>query len=749
MNALKLTAHKHLTAWTILAGLLWPLSGCGARASTMALHATDPAEARAWNALRPGERIAIFDGKGSCPVVVAPTVSALNRAAEPLSKQPWATSAAVFTVRTSMMMAPQGDSPGSVVMQLTPTQGPAFAMRWTPDGNNSCVWPYSPPVGEALALVGKKLVFAPWKAGCTRIEAAGTSPDGVLIESEAGQVVQLEGVELGSASASKLRSWNSEAPVAVWFKANRGTLHLRQDTVQTCFAEQGEPSAVPPQDPTARLRTDASRCTSDEVDGKRHVACSTSLGVWEGQVDHQAVSLRLVRRTLGPLHLVEGRPVSGGRFARTVVGVRMASPGHAREQTLYTSMSPAIAAVLSGDDGLVRVAAAGDPSVTLPVGVAIKELQIGELQTREEKQQSEYESHKETRPNPDKPKAEAEVESARDGVQQAREDFKRRKEEEKEQHAACMSACGEINDSKARNVCKAGCGVLRIVTADDASEVKEARNRLRQAERELATTPDTVQVPIMAKWDYTRKLYSRSIVATLELEIGFRSSTRRDTIKVTNTVTDYDVDDDPKHNVKGHRADRALLNNPDNQLPAVAKGLSTELGRALRAAVNQEMQESAMRTFAEAGGEAPHPEYHAVDAMAHGAAGKRLRKALQRGVAEPKPNGNVVLPSAAVELGASDCLLAVAVSEGSTSASLRLATAHGGHADLRGNSFAVVEACGADLAGGSGTIGELVLSASEPAKVRWALYRVVLREQPEPSALVPRMPEPANPVGAR
>lgn len=715
---------RRVACGALLAGWAFVPTGCGARASTVAGYLADPSQAKAWNALRAGEKIVVFDPQGNCPVVVAPTVKGLDGSTEPISRQPWGGSAAVFTIQKSTLQQSSG-SQGSLVLQLVGADGHPLAMRWTPNGKPSCVWPYAAAVDEALPLVGQKKVFAPWKDECTWIEAAGMSPDAVLIESEPGQVVQLDGVELGSANATQLRSWTWQEPVVIWFRANRGTLHVRGDTLRTCFADPGDPSASAPNDPMTRIRTDPSRCSTDELDGKKHVVCTTSLGVWEGIADNQAVSLRFVRRTLGNLHLLDGRPVTGGRFAKTVVGVQMAAPAHERERLLYASMDRAVTSVLSGDDGLVRVAPVGDPSVTLVVAAAVKDLKLGELEVREEKQQSEYEDHKETRPNSDKPKAQAAVELARRQLQQAREDFERRKEQEKQDHETCMNGCNTLTDTSARNGCQIGCGVLSMITAESDATVVAASTKLSEAEQTLAQTPDTVEVPIMAMWDYTKKVYARAISATLEMDIGFQSGPKHSSARLSDAVTDYEVDEDPRHNVKGHSPNRDIIDRPESLLPLIAERLSMHLGKELRAAINKEMQEAAMRSFVESGGEKPKPEYEAVDAMAFEAVGKRLRRAFQRGVATIKPGEPVPLPSAAIELGPRDCLLAVAVSEESTSAAIRLSTSSGTHADLRGKSFALVEVCGSEIQGGAG-LGAIVLSANEETRVRWGLYNLAL-----------------------
>jgi hypothetical protein len=698
--------------------------GCMASARLYANHAATESEANAWRALQAGQKIVVFDPAGTCNVLVAPAIGALDSSGEPLGKQPWAKAASVFQIALSKVSGATASAPGHVDLDVVGGDGTKQALRYVLDGAPGCLWPFQPSMGEALAQVGRKKVFTPWKDECSHLEAAGTSPDSALVESEPPLHVELEAMELGSASAQTLMKWKWQEPVVPWFRAHKGTLHLRADTVNHCFSDPGDPAASLPSDVMTLLRTGRERCHTSTLGTSNHLECRTSLAVWEGVANNSALSLHLVRRTLGPLHLLDGKPVTGGRFARTVVSVQFARPQNDKEIRLYEAMGQVVSKVVSGDDGMVRVAPVRDPTVTFDVSLAVHDLVLGELDKKVTKETSRYEDHKETRPNPDKPKAELEVQKAQDGLQAAQEDFARRKQQEQQNHETCINGCNVISDANQQNGCRIGCGVVSMITAESDATVRAARSRLSAAQTALQDTPATIEVPIMADWTYDKTTYSRSVSAILEMEVGFKAGPRKSTARLSDTVTDFEVDEDSRHAVQGHKPDRNLLDHPDSLLPLIAERVSAKLGTDLRAAINQEMQESALRAFTEAGGEAPKAEYASVDAMAFDAVGSRLRKAFQRGTTTVQPGAPLPLPSAAIELGPEDCLLAVVVAEQPTTATLSLITPNRSHADLRGKSFALVEACRDELASSTPSLGELHLSATEAVKARWGLYKV-------------------------
>lgn len=700
---------------------------CTASTREHAANARDDQQTKAWEALGPGQRIVVFDPSKSCNAVVAPDVRRLDTEPQSVAGQPWAKGLAIFRILNSSVSSGGADAALAVTLRLAGTQGETLALRFTPGSAGSCIWPYRPEVDDLSARVGSKLVFAPWLPACTRLAVAGTSPDAQLLNADPGVTITLEALELGAAVPSALVDWKWQEPVVPWFRANGGTLHVRADTISQCFAQPGDPSASPPQDALALIRTDVSRCTTDSENGEKHVACRTSLGVWEGIANDKEVDLRLVRRTVGALHILGGHPVTGDRFARTVVAVTLGTPSQERERRLYGAMQASLARVLSGASGLIRVATAGDPAVTLTVSAAVRNLVVGELERKTVTATSQYEDHKEPRPNPDKPKVQAEVESARTALEAATESFAQRKREEEQNRQGCLDACDTQTDANLAAACRAGCALGSAITAESDTQVVAAREKLVAAQTKLGQTPDTIEVPVMQDWSYEKTVYSRSVSAALDLELGFKSGVVRDTQQLSDFVTDEEVTADDRHHVVGHAPDRDMIDRPESLLPRIGEKLAAQLATALQSAIDKEMQEAALRAFEAAGVEAGDPAYRRVDAMAFDAVGKRLRRAVQRGQSTVEPGVSSALPSAALELGPDDCILAVAVSEGDAAGALSLATPNQSHGDLRGQSFALVEVCRGEL---GDSRAELSLASSKRTTVRWGLYKVSQRASP-------------------
>src|SRR5579872_6312353 len=140
---------------------------------------------------------------------------------------------------------------------------------------------------DALRMVGQQLVYAPTSPGCIAVEAAGRSPDAAFIDGDPTAGYAIEAAEIGPASAQKLATWDASGKQALWLRTSKGALHVRIDTAKTCFA-QAAPGAP---DVLTLVRMPRERC---EVD-KNHVACRSSLGVWEGVASNSAVSIQLVR----------------------------------------------------------------------------------------------------------------------------------------------------------------------------------------------------------------------------------------------------------------------------------------------------------------------------------------------------------------------------------------------------------------------------------------------------------------------
>ena len=527
----------------------------------------------------------------------------------------------------------------------------------------------------------------------------------------------MEAVEIGPASAQALLTWDTHVPSAVWLRTSRGPLHVRADVVQSCFAP-----AAPPPEAFGLIRTPVGRC---EVDHKL-TTCMSSLGAWEGAVSNTAVSLRMVRRTLGVFHLLEGVPVQSGRFARSVVAVEMAKPHNARETTLYATMQQAVQAALSSGDGSVRAVPPSDPDATLRISVALHNLVIGDLAQHTSTEQTTYEDHKETRPNPEKDKARAAVATANANLQAAIADFQNRQEAAKQAHETCLAGCAAFGGMGAA-ACRTGCGVggvLLTAVVDSDPAVQQAHEAVNQATNTEAATPLTIEVPIMLPWSYKKTSYQRSVSVALDVDAKFPSGPRHWSKPLATSVDDYEVAGDARHNVTGHAVARDIIDRPDSLLPLIGRLIVEELATRVRGGINQEREERAIKTLEASGHEVARPENRAVDAAAFDIAGDRIERVAQHGTADLGASGAFAVPA---EAAAPSCLLVVGAAE-DPEAHLKLTTADGSHADLRGGSVAVIEVCPGEPGGTSPP--KVELSSSKAVQARWGVYLVSPEKRP-------------------
>lgn len=698
-------------------------SACGgATLRQYASYAGTDEDAKAWSQLRPGERVALFDGAKRCKATVADTVGTLDNG-QALGETDWGRDVTVWTVRSARVtddgVDENGEAPsagtmqGSLVLTLERADGKQQALRYAMGQRPGCMWRATQAFDDARGLVGKRLAYTPSAQGCVHIEAAGASPDAAFVDGDPTAAFSMDALEIGPASAQKFAGWDGTGPSAVWLRANGGSLHVRIDTVRTCFVDAAAAKAADP--PVLALaRTSLDRCEVDHA----LVTCRSSLGVWEGVSTNSAVSLRMVRRTLGALHLLDGKPVTSGKFARTVVAVDMAKAHDARETALYAAMQQAVQQVLSGGDGGVRAVLPGDPDTTLPISVAVHDLVISDLVTRTSTEQSQYEDHKETQANPEKAKAQAAVGDAQQQVEQAIQGYNQRKQAEAQAHDVCISGCNNITDANWRNTCLTGCNVASTVAdiVDNDSDVQAARNKLTQAQSTLSSTPDTIQVPIMMPWNYKKTTYQRGVSATLEVEAKFAAGPQHWTTPLSTSVDDYEVAGDSRHNVTAHAAAREFIDRPDSLIPRIAQLVAAQLAKQVRAGINRERQERAVAAFEQAGHEAARPENAAVDAAAYDLVGARIQKSIQHGGADV-PAGE---PGFAIQAPApgTSCVLAVAVAD-DPDVGLTLQTEDGSHADRRGRSTVAIELCPGELASPNPVIH---LASAKPVHARWGVF---------------------------
>lgn len=688
----------------------------------------------AWDSLSVGKRVVFQPGHPSCGVTRASSLEDLRKGQMLVPAHPANAKPELLTIQDARV---QSGHAGYVALQVRAASGTMTWLRVSSESPMTCLMPATPELQNAVAMRGTVLRFTPWKTSCRQVHASGTAPSAMLIEN-AGVPLEAEDFEVGSASALEANKGR-----AIWIRFNNQSLKVRADTVRDCFEAAGA-GAADATHATALLHLDRMRCATSPDEGREHVECRSSVGLWEGVVRSDAIALQLVHRTLGPIHFLNNRPVAGSRYAKAVVAVTKGQAQDGRAQALYQTLDRAVSeAVAREGQGSVRIAPAGAGDVTYRVHVDVSSIQIGDLAISEVTETTKYKVRDDVRPNPAKPKAKERVERARIGVTQAEAAYDRDVKIFDELKEAAKKKCDEAADkvsgpfgALAGAACDVGAGIIQ----PSRSGVETAQTELTESETALAGTPDTITVPIMADWSYQRKNYSRSTSANLTIAMQSATAAQGTTVSVPLGVSwsDYEVQADPAHNVQGHAPEQGPLRDSEALIPLIAQKASAELAVRLKAAISNAAIEQAVRAFVAAGNQPPKPGFEAVDALAFEAASGRLGQVVLQGTADLVGGKPFVLPSRVAKLGENECLLAIAAGAGDAAMDLSLKNLDASHADLRGNSIAVVELCRSELRG-KDSIDALELASKIGGSARWGLYRT--RNLP---AVAP--PEPAAPT---
>jgi len=703
-------------------------AACGGQTLSTAQYAKTlgEGEAKAWERLLPGQQLALYAGGGDCSIGVAASYADIDKGkVGPLVSDPTLARLQIIQIKSSTVRTGLG---GFVALEAALEDGSKRWLKLPAGKSQGCLQPVPADLVAARAALGKSLVFSPWVPECTEIQAVGRSPAAMLVDAEGDLVFQTEDLAMGPARATDMAA--GKPGNSLWVSMAKGTIKVRSDLVSKCFSQPGSDRATRPTDPLALIRTPEARCDSSQEGNQEHVECRTSLGVWNGTISDTAIELSAVRRTLGEVHFLDGRLVDGTRFARTVVAVTTGRADDNRRQRLYGAMQGAMRKALARGGTGVRLTTPGSPDVTYSVHVEVGEVQIGELGTREVPQTSQYKVRDEVRDNPKKPAARERVNTARDRVSQAEQDFRDSKAEfdrlKREARAECDRIASEQKEGWARVAGATTCAAADALIQPSDSDLQAARAELSEAEQADANEPTTITVPIMADWSYSKREFSRSARGSISVRMQAKGwpEPRVVTTPLAYTWTDYEVQGDAAHNVEGHSPDRGPIDNPEALVPYIAAAASNDISGRIRAAIDEARLERARAALAASGMEATKPGFEPVDAMAFEMAGTRLKKALLRGSTQLSDKG-VPLPTEALTLGADECMTAAAVAAPGTSVVLR--TSDRLFADTRGTGFAVVEICGGEAP--AGKVPTVELSGKGSGEVKWTLYRTSPRAE--------------------
>lgn len=692
---------------TLVSGLaLLTLFGCGG-----GLRATSSISDDEWKPVQQGKEVVLYSGSPAAPdaseaaAAKAVCLTKLGKTREelragggtPLGDAPWSASASAWTIQSSLVDDLGATAP-DVYLELRKSGSTEQLWLYSKASTDlSCVYASAPGMKEAGLAIGKQFTWAPWRSTCSEIVAGGPRFKTLIESTPDGAALAADRVTLGAAG-----------PI-VNFAG--GDLRVTPATLQACFAEAGSADAkLPEAGALALLRVSPQRCESERQGAGTHVACRSTVGAWNSD----GSGIHGVRRTLGPVHFLDGKPVNGKRFARAVVAMDTGKASNSRETTLYAAIRGAASELISRGDDSVRIAPLGDPSVTSNVKIVVRDVSIGELRTTRSRLESRYVVSTETVRNTNKDSARSQLEQAEQMVSSKRSECNSMPTSDFSASQACVDRCVANSGGLAAATCGFTCkdaGGNSGAKDECNNAVDRAQSALDNARNEYNSMPDTVTNTIYGQWPYERIDYARKVTAVIQTESqSVGNAQKQATDPLEFEATDYEVVADGAHEVSGHSARRDFIDSPDSILPNLAERASAIAIKRLREALSQGAIDAALRALQASGGQAK-AGYEAVDAMAFDVVGKRLVKAERYGDA----GGSV--PTQDVKLAGGECLLAVAVSADSAS-EVGLHTADGRFADQRKRPFATLELCSGEWTGEKPPATVL-----EGARVHWAVYR--------------------------
>ena len=680
--------ERHLV--TILVSVAFG-SGCGGgMRSTQSLSVGD------WAPVAEGKEVVIFAASPGCATRVGKTLEEVKSGGgTSLSDAPWAKSASAWLVKTSLVDDQGKEEPNVVLEVEKPGSSERLWLYSKESSQLACVYPATPGVREANAALTKSFSWAPWKASCADITAGGSAFESLVSSPPNGSAFRAESVALAA-----------DGPLV---NLGPGELFVTPKTLLDCFAEAGSAEGLPPESGAlALLRISPERCETERGALTTHIACRSTVGAWKAD----ATGLHGVRRTLGPIHLLDGKPVSGRRFARAVVAIDTGRAATPRETVLYTAIRGAASELINRGDDSVRIAPVGDPSVTTNVKIVVKDVTIGEMRVTRSRPTSRYVVRTESVRNGAKDSARRELEQAEQLVSQKRAECDSMPSTDYSASQACIDKC-----TAGGGMAAATCGFTCRNSGGNSGDKQACYGRVSEAEQALSSArstydsmPDSISNTIYGDWPYDRVDYSRKVTATISTDSGSSAGQKHASDPLEFEASDYEVTADSAHNVEGHSPRRDFIDSPDSILPNLGQRASELAVKRLREAISQGTIDAALKALS-ASANKPKPGFEAVDAMAFDVVGSRLLAPLGYGDAKG------TLPTASSAPASGECLLAVAVSA-DASGEVTLTTEDHRFADERKRPFATLELCAGEYT--SPKPPAVVLEGSQ---VRWAVYR--------------------------
>ncbi len=632
-----------------------------------------------WAGVKEGNTVLLYAGDDKCETTHVGASQAELKAGggKLLSAEPWSKSVTAWSI-TESYAEDIGEYSPDVYLHLKEVgTGKELWVYSTSATNLACVHPGQEGVTEAKAMLGKRYVFAPYQSGCSNIVAGGSKFVDLIGKAPAGTAYAADRLGLGDSS--------------LVIALDGGALAVTPETLSTCFADENSAAAKAPDDlALALLRVSPGRCEKDVHDGKVHQACRSTLGAWQAD----ASGLHAVRRTFGPLHLLDGQPVSGRRFARAVVAIDTGLAQSPRETTLYTAVRDAASRIIQQGDDNVRIAPSGDPTVTTAVKIVVRDITIGDLQTAQKQETSKYKVSERQVPNPAKADGMRQVQEAEQLVQNKRSECDSMSDTDYSAQQTCVDNCVANSAGSSAALCGFTCkdaGGSSGAKSDCLNAVSEAENQVNQARAQVNDMPDTLTETVWGDWNYTRTEYARKVTAVIETTSTSPVGERKASDNLEFVASDYQIAADSAHNVSGHDPRRDFIDSPESIVPSLAEKASGVAIERLKQSLQIGAVDAALLALKRSGA-TPRPGYEYVDAMAYDVVGKRLGKSESYG------DGANPIDLSSITLADGECALVVAASSDAGSATA-LKSDGGSFADERGRPFATLELCKSEIGG--------------------------------------------------
>lgn len=332
---------------------------------------------------------------------------------------------------------------------------------------------------------------------------------------------------------------------------------VQDETYLNCFDDRPSQSNTFAE----ALRVNPSLCKQHD---NHHLECRTPLGVWVGNYDQNDINLVLKQQTVGAVHFVNQTPVESSTFADTIVGLKVIKNANKKLKPATNTMQKIIRELTQKATADVRFTLDMKEKKSFAIELSIKKVRFSPVQTSSMSKSSRYLARTRMVHNPNHDTAKSAVSSARSTLKSVKAEYKRDYAQAKKVQRLCRKAANRLAREASSRLGAFGGLVASTAGNTGCSFIEPSRSDLNQAENYLSTakstlnnTPRKIEDKVYKNWSYKQKLYTRDMELVVNARILNENNeeTQSKNFTISNRMSDYEIESDEKHNVKGHRAD--------------------------------------------------------------------------------------------------------------------------------------------------------------------------------------------------